>query len=731
MFAKQSLSEFIRTLKLAGVLVSAAALFACGGGDPGPDEPPVGSSSSSSSSSSSGTSSSGGVRFEDADLAAGEQKFNQTCLACHRYEGNGSFTSAGEKPRFNLNDIMAKRGGFSGLASYIATYMPLTNPGSCPGECSVNTAGYMVSLTRQEDKPVACDSSEPLTYGMRTLRLLTQREYKNSLIDLGLASESDFSEDLLPPDSPLTKSSYPIHVHASVAVDEARNNMLVNAAEKLAPAAASRVRQTTGCGTNANNCANSFLSLAERIFRRPLTSAEQNTYRKFFTDYGAEEGMTLALTAAMTSPQFLYRSELGIPVAQAIQRNMDIGSINGQSKLRLADADAYVLDNYEFAALLAYTYTGSTPDQTLMQAARNNQLSTESQINQQIDRLLQTSRGREQVGEFGGNWMRADDVLRQSRSAFPEFTADIKKDMAREVRELFKHVFFNDLPYDQFLGGDFAVVNRRLAQFYGVNNFNGSDSDWKAISIPNRGGVITTGAFMAGNADDVASGPIKRAVDVRELMLCHHIGAPPTDLGSSLERDRLKQEALELEASGIMTSRMYFEAITKSEDCQVCHRTMINPLFGMEDFDQLGRYRTHMKGMGVNGVDGLPIDTAGQLIGLSDLYDFDNVIEFNGSKDLGQKISKLPAVRECLLVNTFRFTTGLPLDKENYSRQNGGQVDEPIKLSDDQQSNFACVKDQLRSTFESSNGSVRSVYRKIGTLDLLRLRKPIDRAYVN
>src|SRR5690606_21541439 len=128
-----------------------------------------------------------------------------------------------------------------------------------------------------------------------------------------------------------------------VAVDEARNNMLVNAAEKLAPAAATRVRQTTGCGTNANNCANSFLSLAERIFRRPLTSAEQNTYRKFFTDYGAEEGMTLALTAAMTSPQFLYRSELGIPVAQAIQRNMDIGSINGQSKLRLADADAYVL----------------------------------------------------------------------------------------------------------------------------------------------------------------------------------------------------------------------------------------------------------------------------------------------------------------------------------------------------------------------------------------------------
>lgn len=734
MFTKQSLSEVIRTLKLAGVLVSAAALFACGGGE----DPPITSSSSSSSGSSSSSSSSssgnGAVKFEDADLAAGEAELKSTkCSTCHQITAD-SFTIAG-KVSVTHSDLVS-RYTFAELVSYIDRAMPTTNPANCTGACAVNTAGYLYSLA--SNMPIdptvsACESSDPLSYGMRTLRLLTQREYKNSLIDLGLAVESDFTEDLLPPDAPLTKSSYPIHTHAKVAIDEARNNLMVSAAEKLAPGAATRVRQSTGCGTNANNCASRFLDLAERIFRRPLTDSEKSTYGKFFTDYGAEEGMTLALTAAMTSPQFLYRSELGIPVAEAIQRGMNIGSINGQSKLQLAEADAYVLDNYEFASALAFMYTGSTPDQTLLQAARNNMLSTEAQITTQIDRLLATPRGREHIGEFGANWMRADDVLRQGRPDFANiFTAQIKQDMAQEVRELFKYVFFNEsMSFDQFYGGDFAVVNRRLAQYYGVNNFSGGDNDWRPTTIPNRGGIITTGAFMAANADDVASGPIKRAVDVRELMLCHHIGAPPTDVEASAERDRLKQEALDLEATGRMTSRDYFVAITAAPDCMSCHETMINPLFGMEDFDQIGRFRTEMKGLGVRGIDGLPIDTSGQLIGLSALDDFDNVIEFNGSKDLGQKIANLPAVRECFIINSFRYATGLPIDEENYSRQNGGQIDEPVKLSSDQKQDFACAKEQLRDVYETTNSNPKSVYRTIGTLDLVRLRKAIDSDFVN
>ncbi len=472
--------------------------------------------------------------------------------------------------------------------------------------------------------------------------------------------------------------------------------------------------------------------MADRIFRRPLTTAERTTYTAIFQEFGAEAGMEVAINAALTSPQFLYRSEIGIPVAQAIQSGMNIGTINGQGKLQQADADAFVLDNYEFATALAYMYTGSTPDQMLLDAAKNNTLSTEAQVNTQIDRLLATARGRQHIGEFGANWMRADDVLRAERPAYPEFTAQIKQDMAREVRELFANVFYTDTAsFEQFYSGDFTVVNRRLAQFYGVTNFSGTDADWRVTTIPNRGGIITTGAFMAGNAGQELSGPIKRAVDVRELMLCHHIGAPPNDLASNETRAALIEAVVAREAQGDLTSREYFELITDSPSCDACHETMINPLFGLDDFDNLGRFRTQMKGIGANGIAGLQVDNTGELIGLANVNDISTSLSFTGSKDLGKKIAALPSVRECLIVNSFRYATGLPIDEESYSKQSGGQVDEPVKLNEDQKEDYACAKEQLREVYTSSTGKAKSVYRKIGTLDLVRLRKAVDSDQVN
>lgn len=259
------------------------------------------------------------------------------------------------------------------------------------------------------------------------------------------------------------------------------------------------------------------------------------------------------------------------------------------------------------------------------------------------------------------------------------------------------------MPFEEFYRGDFAVINSRLAQFYGVN-FSGTNNDWRVTRIPDRGGIITTGAFMATNAGPNLSGPIKRAVDVRELMLCHHIGAPPNDIASNDTRAELIAGVVAREAQGDLTSREYFELITDSPACASCHATMINPLFGIDDFDEVGRYRTQMRGLGPNGIYGLPIDDSGELIGLSSVYDTER-LSFTGSKDLGQKIAALPAARECYIINSFRYATGLPLDTDSYSTENGGQVDEPVKLSLDQQTDYACVKEQLRDVYQSSNSN--------------------------
>ena len=146
--------------------------------------------------------------------------------------------------------------------------------------------------------------------------------------------------------------------------------------------------------------------------------------------------MTAALTAALSSPQFLYRSEIGVPIRDAVSAGITTGTPN---KLAQADQSAYVLTPYEYASALAYSLTG-TPDDTLLAAAKAGTLTTDAQIQAQVTRLLDTNRGKAQVGRFAGIWFNTDSVMNETRdaTAYPKFTTSVQRAMAQEVREVFK-----------------------------------------------------------------------------------------------------------------------------------------------------------------------------------------------------------------------------------------------------------------------------------------------------
>lgn len=680
---QNQLSGLSRASKIAGLIACAAVLFACGG-------TPGGSSSSSSSSANTG-----GGRYDDYNhnVTLGEQEFNGQCLGCHQ---DLDAFARGLKNYGSINRIF----------DIVNDTMPRDNAHLCQDQCAADVTAYLQQLMDQV-VVLSCDAAAPVTYGVRGLRLLTAQEYKNSVEDLGIAQAGEVTTDDLAQDSRVTRSSYPVHTHTIV--NGLRMDIFNTTAERLAGSAASRIR--AGC-SSVSACADRFMTLASKMFRRPLTSEETSTYRGMFDEFGVENGMTVALSAALMSPQFLYRSEIGVPVSEA--RNSS--TLRNVANIAKADANAYVLDNYEFATALAYMYTGSTPDQALIQAAAGNQLNTEAQIDAQIERLLNTPRGQAHMGNFAGIWMRADDVLLAKRQNHPEFTDAIKNAMAEEVRQLFRYIFFNDdVPFEDFYGGDYSVVNRTLASFYGVSS---NTSNWAPVQIPNRGGVITTGAFMAANADSEMSGPIKRAVDIRELMLCHHIDPPPDNLAADRQalRDMVTQEM----GQGNLTSRRYFEIITDAPACAACHETIINPLFGVEDFDQIGKFRETMRGVGDNGNYGLDIDSSGQLIGTASAKGTD-ILTFNGSKDLGKKIAHLPSTRGCLISNAFRYTTGLAIDSESIYREKGIPV-EPI-LTSEQEEDFSCAKSVLESEYVNSSSNVKEVFKKIGALELIRYRK--------
>jgi hypothetical protein len=770
----------------------------------------------------------------------------------------------------------------AGVANYIDQNMPKNVASACVGKCAQDTAAYLAAVLEAEGGgPIgaACSAEDPVTYGLRTLRPLTAQEYRNTVVQAGLISAAQVAEIDLPGDVVRTKSDYA--VHSALRIEGTRATAFDKAAFKIAEVAAPTLSQS--CNNNATTCANRFLEIAYLLHRQPLEQDEQQLYRGFFTEFGAQAGMQVAIAAALTSPQFIYRSEMGIPVSEALLKGWNTGGSTGGSsagnytaapggitvtganfsskstgeavgngewnlytdgnvshsfnipnpayvslevrandfdgrwptmtvtvgnkqvaqqtvtgydlqtfnfvvtdvtgnqqvrisfsgdegrspygtpgndknlyiskvtvsqavaatggnttpagnkgKLELADADAYVLTPYEFASQLAFMYTGTGPNKSLLDLAASGGLETEEGVQTVIDQLINSAAGRAHVENFGGTWFRANDVVNESRPSFPAFTNDIKRDMSTEVRKLFAEVWYNpSRTFEDLYAGNFTVVNSRLAQYYGASNFSGGTSDWKVTTVPNRGGILTAGAFHAAYANDLHTRPILKAVRVRELMLCHHLGAPQNMLADAAQIAENQAAIVTTlrDGGGQATARQYYEAATSAAGCQVCHESYINPLFGIDDYDQVGRYRTTQTGLKLvdntglfeAGNAGVQVDASGRLIGLASLSDSAS-ISFSGAKDLSAKIASLPAVASCMVVNAFRFTTGLPIDRESVS-MNGNFPMKEDELTAEQEEDYACAKEVLLDTYQASGKKPLEVYRKIGTLDLVRFRK--------
>ena len=677
----------------------------------------------SSSSSSAGTPMGSDYADFTPDLEMGRILYEETaslgCAACH---------DAAEEFAPKIQGFDSDQDLFASIVDTMPASGDGSRAGECVGQCAADITAYLSRVISQIVVS-SCSPDDPVTYGIRKMRLLTAQQYINTVEDLGIAQSGDVEiSDLVVDDYLIANSFAP---HSTTVIDSSRHFKFMTIAERLADSAANRI--SNGCNS-ADQCANRFNDFVTRIYRRPLTGEERATFADIFGEFG-DQGMAVALQTALMSPHFLYRSESGVSVADA-RNNNGLGLQNLEG-LRDADSNAYVLDAYEFATALSYMYTGSTPDQMLLQAAGNGGLNSDAAVATQIERLLSTQRGQEHIGRFAGKWMRTDAVVNQSRPDFPAFTEQVAEDMAEEVRQLFRHVFYSDgVPFEDFYSGDYAVVNNNLAQFYGIP-FNGNG--WaKTGNLPNRGGIITTGAFMTNNATNERTGPILRAVRIRELMLCHHIDPPPANLGD--DRTQLERDGNMERNMGMMTSRRLFEVFTDSPACASCHANAINPLFGVEDFDQIGRFRTTMQGLpgvsiarengtfdntylGNAGVQGLDIENYGELRGTASIKGSD-VISFNGSKDLGDKIATLPSVRECMVTNAFRYTTGLPIGPDAiYKEPDGSPKKQEPTLSQEQVEDFTCAKDVLESEYVSSHSNAKEVFKKIGTLELIRFRK--------
>jgi hypothetical protein len=239
------------------------------------------------------------------------------------------------------------------------------------------------------------------------------------------------------------------------------------------------------------------------------------------------------------------------------------------------------LDDYELASRLSYFLWSSIPDAELFELAASGKLQGDGALQQQIERMLKDDK----VEGFASQWLqlRKLDTTTPDTDRFREFTPELRNDMRQESELFFASILQENQPITALLDSDYTFVNDRLASLYGLEGVNGKE--FKRVNLANtvRGGILTQASILTLTSNPTRTSPVKRGKWILENIL----GTPPPPAPPEVP------ELDEGTTVGTGTLRERLEQHRASASCSVCH-DRIDPLgFGLENFDGIGKWRTH------------------------------------------------------------------------------------------------------------------------------------------
>ncbi|MBC8068356.1 MAG: DUF1592 domain-containing protein, partial [Deltaproteobacteria bacterium] len=469
--------------------------------------------------------------------------------------------------------------------------------------------------------PVDCEAG---AYGPRRLRLLTRREYHQTIVDL-LGVEPLALADV--PIDPIVEG-FDNNADAAVVTDRHVESYM-NVAEEVATAAIDG-GLSLGCMPEDPACAEDFVaSFGRRIFRRPLAADEVAYYAAQFdpslTEGDFYQGAALALRALLVSPHFLYRFELGEP----------------------DDEGRFRLTPHEIATALSYGLWGTLPDDALLDAADTGTLVDAAAIEAQVRRLLDDPRGRAAFDVFGTQWLGTAPLLQVNKDAqvYPAFTPEVREAMAAEQRAFLGHVVFDgEQTMAELLDPGYTFADDVLAAYYGLPAPGSAEPMMVPIDDGRRGGLLRLGSVLASHAHPNESAPIKRGAFVRERLLCQPLAPPPPGVDAT-------PPAIDPNA----TTRERFSQHSTDPSCSGCHQ-LIDPLgFGFEHYDGVAGFR--------ETENNLPIDASGAVI---DVDGEGTELPYDGLAELSSLLAGRIEAGHCAVEQYQRFAVGrdpIPADE--------------------------------------------------------------------
>ncbi|HRX77427.1 MAG TPA: DUF1592 domain-containing protein [Pirellulaceae bacterium] len=241
------------------------------------------------------------------------------------------------------------------------------------------------------------------------------------------------------------------------------------------------------------------------------------------------------------------------------------------------------LDDYAIASRLSYLLWNRTPDQTLIDLAKDEKLSEPATIKAQVARMLADPKGEHFVEDFAAQWLDLSliDFTEPDRKLYPGFDVIVQQSMLDETHTYLQTMLADDLSVSHLIDSDFTFLNSRLARFYGIDRVDG-DTLQKIILRPedHRGGVLTQGAILKVTANGTTTSPVLRGVWVSERLLGTEIPPPPQGV-----------PAIEPDIRGAKTIREMLAKHKADAACAVCHVKIDPPGFALENYDPAGRWR--------------------------------------------------------------------------------------------------------------------------------------------
>jgi hypothetical protein len=327
-------------------------------------------------------------------------------------------------------------------------------------------------------------------------------------------------------------------------------------------------------------------ALARRAYRQPVNERQMETLLGFYqqgrTQGDFDTGIQYAVTRIIASPEFLFHLE---PDPENVRPDTP-----------------YRLNDFELATRLAAFLWSSIPDDPLLDLAAREKLKDPVIYEQQVRRMMVDPRAEALITNFAGQWLYLRNLkdTHPDQNQFPDFDENLRNDLRHETELFFGSILKEDRSALDLITANYTYLNERLAQHYGIPDIYGDDFRRVPVTDEARRGLLGQGSVLTVTSYPNRTSPVLRG----KFILTNFLGTPPPAPPPNVPP--LKDD----EPGRPLTMKQKMEQHRASAPCAVCHRVM-DPLgFTLENFDAVGRWRVHDRGVPIDPTDMLSDGTS-------------------------------------------------------------------------------------------------------------------------